>query len=152
MAKGDIVSTTSRPLTDEEQDLTSWFEKQEAESISNLEAGARQIISLITAFYGLIFGVIALGQDKFENTLQSPWVIGLGSAAVVVLLLALGAALLGVAPRRYRYRKASLDDMRAAYDKILARKSGSLLWANILFGLGLVVFAALIITMLAALL
>jgi hypothetical protein len=53
-------------------------------------------------------------------------------------------------PRRYAYREASLDDMRTVYRKLLVRKSNSLLWANILFGLGLAAFAALIVFMLWA--
>ena len=150
MAKGDIVSVTSRLLTDEEKDLAAWFEKQEADSVGNLEAGARQIIALITAFYGLVFGVISLGSDKLEASLRSGWVISFGGAAVGILLAALGAALFAVAPRRYAYREASLVDRRAAYKKIVARKSKSLLWANILFGRGLAAFAALIISMLLA--
>ena len=150
MAKGDIVSVTSRPLTDEEKDLVTWFETQEAESINNLEAGARQIVSLITAFYGLIFGVIALGSDKFEASLRLPWVISLGGVTIGLLLLALGAALVVVAPKRYAYREASLDDRRATYHKILAYKSNWLLAATILFGLGLTAFAGLIISLLLA--
>lgn len=147
MAKGDIVSVTSRPLSDPEKDLVDWFEKQESESVSNLEAGARQIISLITAFYGLIFGVISLGSEKFEASLRSPWVIGLGVTAVALLLLALGASLVVVAPRRYAYREASLDDMRATYQQIVARKSRWLLRTTVLFALGLATFAGLIVVM-----
>jgi hypothetical protein len=150
MAKGDIVSVTSRPLRDEEKDIVTWTEAQEAENITNLEAGARQIISLITAFYGFIFGALALGSEKFAAGLRLPWVMGLGGLAVVLLLLALGAALAVVAPRSYPYREARLDDMRAIYTKILAFKSGWLLRATILFGLGLAGFAGLIISLLLA--
>jgi hypothetical protein len=150
VAKGDIVSVTSRLLTDEEKDTVAWFETQEVESINNLEAGARQIISLVTAFYGVIFGVIALGSEKFEASLRAPWVIGLGGTSVGLLLLALGAALMVVAPRRYAYREASLDDMRATYSNLVAFKSGWLAAATLLFGLGLAAFAGLIVSMLLA--
>jgi len=150
MAKGDIVSVTSRPLRDEEKDTVDWFEAQEAESVNNLEAGARQIIGLVTAFYGVIFGVIGLGSDKFEASLRLPWVIGLGGASVGLLLLALGAALAAAAPRRYSYREASLDDMRTVYQRILAFKSNWLRAATVLFGLGLAAFAGLIVSLLLA--
>ncbi len=147
MAKGDIVSVTSRPLTDEEADLVAWFEKQEAESVTNLEAGARQIISLITAFYGLIFGVLAFGKEKFEASLSNPEIIIPGWLSVGLLLLALGAALVVVSPKAYLYREASLDDMRATYHRLLARKSSWFQAAVILFGLGLTAFAALIFSL-----
>jgi hypothetical protein len=150
MAKGDIISVTSRPLTDEEQDVVTKFEELETETLDNLEAGARQIISLVTAFYGLIFGAIALGQDKFEATLRLPWIVGFGSTAIVLLLLALGTALVVVIPQRYDYRESRLDDIKAAYRKMLARKSAWLRSSTILFGLGLATFAILIISMLTA--
>lgn len=150
MAKDDIVSVTSRPLTEQEQDIVDIFEKLETELLGNLEGGARQIISLVTAFYGLIFGVMALGQEKFEAALDLPGVIGLGGAAILLLLLALGASLVVVMPHRYGFREARLDDMQAAYRRMLARKSAWLQWSTILFGLGLAAFAVLIIIMLAA--
>jgi uncharacterized membrane protein len=150
MAKGDIVSIKYRLPTDEESDVADWFEKQESESVNNIEAGARQIIALITAFYGLIFGVLAFGADKFEASLERPWVIGLGALAVVLFLAGLGAALAVVIPRRYEYREASLDDMQAAYHKITGHKSDWLRVAMLCFGLGLAAFAALILGILLA--
>jgi uncharacterized membrane protein len=150
MAKDDIVSIKYRLPMDEESDVAAWFEKQENESVSNIEAGARQIISLITAFYGLIFGVLAFGADKFEASLKLPWVMGLGALAIVLLLAALGAALAVVIPRRYEYREASLDDLQATYHKIAGHKSDWLRVALLCFGLGLAAFAALILSILVA--
>ena len=150
MAKGDIVSATSRPLTDQERDVVEIIETLETEALANLEAGARQIISLVTAFYGLIFGTIALGKDKFEATLELPWLIGLGGVAIGLLLVALGLALGAVMPQRYDYREARLDEMKAAYQKIVAHKSAWLRSATIFFGLGLAAFALLIVGMLVA--
>lgn len=66
------------------------------------------------------------------------------------VLQALAAALLVVTPRGYSYREASLDDLQSAYTKIMARKSKGLFWASVLFGLGLALFAALIVVMLLA--
>jgi hypothetical protein len=104
----------------------------------------------VTTFYGLIFGVLALSQDTFVATLRLPWVIIFGSLAVVLLLLALGAALMVVIPLGYDYREARLDDIKAVYGKMLARKSIWLQTSLGLFGLGLVAFAVLIISLLTA--
>jgi hypothetical protein len=60
--------------------------------------------------------------------------------------LALGA----VMPQRYDYREARLDEMKAAYQKIVAHKSAWLRSATIFFGLGLAAFALLIVGMLVA--
>ena len=148
MAPEKIVSVTSRRPTDEENDIADWFEKQEAESIDHLETAARQIITLVTTFYGLIFGVLALSSDTFAASLRLPWVTGLGIAAVLLLLLALAAALRVVMPRRYSYGEASLDRMQAAYQNILNHKFRWLRRATLLFGLGLTTFAGLIISLL----
>jgi len=148
MAKGDIVSVRMRRETDDEAALRAWFDKQEVEAVGNLEAGARQIIQLVTAFYGVIFGVVSLGKDKFEASLRLPEVIVLGGIAILALLLALIAGLVVVAPLPYRYRDASLSDQIAVYQEMLAGKSTSLLISAIAFGVGLAAFAALILVML----
>ena len=148
MAKGDIVSVRMRRETDDEAALRAWFDKQEVEAVGNLEAGARQIIQLVTAFYGVIFGVVSLGKDKFEASLRLPEVIALGAIAILALLLALIAGLVVVAPIPYRYRDASLSDQIAVYQEMLAGKSTSLLISAIAFGVGLAAFAALILVML----
>jgi hypothetical protein len=150
MAKGDILSVTLRTLTAEEIRLTEWFEKQEASAAGNLEKGGRQIIGLVTALYGVLFGVLALGQEKFEASLGAPAAQILGAAAVILLLLALVAALVVVLPFGYRYRQASLSDRKRIYGEIIARKSTGLTVAAVLFCLGLATFAGLIAVMLLA--
>jgi hypothetical protein len=148
MAKGDIVSVSIRKETEEETELRTWFDKQEAETINNLEAGARQVIQLVTAFYGVLFGVVALGKDKIEASLHVPIVILCAGVAILAMLGALIAALVVVLPAGYRYRPASLSDQRMVYQKILLRKWRGLTATIIAFGLGLAAFAALIATML----
>jgi hypothetical protein len=148
MAKGDIVSVKIRPETEDEAALRAWFDKQEVEAVGNLEAGARQIIQLVTAFYGVIFGVVALGKDKFEASLRLPGVIVPAGIAILALLVALIAGLVVVAPLPYRYRDASVSDQKAVFKELLAGKSTSLLIAAIAFGAGLAAFAVLILVML----
>jgi len=148
MPSGDIVSVTQRPLSDEESDLLAWFEDQERKSVDNVEAGARQLISLISAFYGLVFGVVSLGKDKMEASLSQPGTLVLGGAAILLLFLALIAALAVVWPRRYRYRDASLSDMRAVFEAMLARKSNWLGWALLAFGSALAAFGGMIFLLL----
>ncbi|MCB9077123.1 MAG: hypothetical protein H6631_06000 [Anaerolineaceae bacterium] len=144
MAKGDIVSAASRPLTDEEADLIAIIEAMELKALDHLEAGARQIISLVTAFYGVLFGVLSLGSPNFAASLRQPGIVWAGVAAVLLLLGALGAALVVVLPRAYHYGDRRLDQQKAAYQAMLAYKSNWLQWAILAFGLGLAAFATLI--------
>lgn len=148
MAKGDIVSVTLRPETEDEGELRAWFDKQEAETISNLEGAARQIIQLVTAFYTVAFGITALGKDKFESSLDSPLVVLTSLTTIIALLIALIAALIAVLPLPYTYRGASISDQQRAYRRLRISKVGSLYIAVAFFGGGLVAFAMLILIML----
>ena len=145
-----VVSVESRPLTDREADILAWFEKQESESLTNLEAGARQIITLITGFLGLLLGIISLGKDSLADILTQPWLVWGSVATLVLLVLALGAALSVVLPRAYHYGEARLDEMKRVYDHIAGLKASWLRLATLFFGLGLGVLAAMMIGVLLA--
>jgi hypothetical protein len=150
VAKDDITSVTLREPTDAEQDVITWFENQEGKTIDNLEAGARQIITLVTTFFGFTFGVLALGKDKYEVSLSSLVVLLVGWVAVGLLLAALLAALAVVMPRPAVYRESRLDQMKEIYQQLITRKSHRLQLALGFFGGGLAVFAVLIALMLSA--
>lgn len=143
VAEVEYIDTQREP-TDEEKDILAWFEKQEAESIANLEAGARQIISLVTAFYGVLFGVLSLGSDSFAAALGQPWIAWSAIFAVFLLLAALLSALAVVIPFAYSYGEKRLDQQQAAYRQMLDHKSTWLHRAMLFFGLGVFFFAVLI--------
>ena len=137
-----------RPERPEETALAAWFQEQEQATLGHIEAGARQIIQLVTVFYGVIFGIISLGKEQIAVSLRSPLVIILSGAAIFSLLLALIFALVVVTPLPIRYRPASLSDQKAAYQAMLTRKAAGLRVATITFGLGLAAFAWLIFDLL----
>lgn len=135
--------------TPQEEALRLWFEEQEKDNINNLEAGARQIIQLVTALYGVIFGVLSLGSDKLEATLHYRWVIIPGMTAVLAMLGAIIAALVVVLPLfSYTYNPHQPAEQQAAYEQMLKRKSWGVRLAVIGFGIGLAAFAWLITSML----
>lgn len=148
MAKGDVVSVKVREESPQEVALAAWFTEQESKSVDNLEAAARQLIQLVTAFYGVLFGIISLGSDSVEASLSAPVVLFFGALSILALLAALLASLVVIAPLPYRYRTASLTDQKAAFETMLSRKANGLLLATVSFGLGLVAFVALIFVML----
>jgi hypothetical protein len=148
MAKGDIVRVSFRKETPAESSLADWFEKQTAGDMDALETGARQVLQLVTAFYSVIFGAVALGQQTFAASLKMPLVIGLGVGAILAMLAALVAALIVVMPFGARYRPASLTDQKNVYRGMLARKAIALTVAGVTFGVGLAAFAGLTVAML----
>src|SRR4051812_10873067 len=119
MAAGEIIDRGERLPTDEETALVRFFQKQEETSVEHLEEAARQIIQLVTALYGVIFGVLALGADKVGAELHTPLVLALGIFAVLAFLVALLAALWAVLPQPYHYRPASLTDKKASYAQMI---------------------------------
>ncbi len=138
-----------RPERPEEVFLREWFAEQEKKSIDNLEGGARQIISLVSLFYGAIFGVLSLGQDKLEPSLHSCPVLVLGTVAVLAFLIAVIAALNGVLPfYRFTYNPHKPAEQKETFQKILNRKWWSVKAATIAFGVGLIAFAVLVLVML----
>lgn len=146
MAK--VVET--RRETAEEKALRAWFAAQETARMENLEAGARQIMQLVTAFYGLVFGVVALGSDSLPASLRTPPALILSLGSILSLFVALAAALAVIYPAEQRYRPASLSDQKRVYENLIKRKQQGLIAATLAFGLGLFMFALLIGIMLLA--
>lgn len=134
-----------RAETAAEARLREFFEAQEKENIATLEAGAQQIITLVSAFYGVIFGVLALGKDKMETSLQIRGVVLAGGTAVFALLVAIIAALVVVLPLwGYTADPRLPAEQLTEYRRLLARKVWGLRIAVSAFAVGMVAFAALI--------
>ena len=148
MADDEIKNLSSRPLLPDEQRLLQIFDKIEESSLDHLDEGARQIIQLVTALYGVIFGVLALGAEKMGAELHRPLVLVLGIAAVLAFLVALLAAAWAVLPQPYYYRSANLTDKKARYTQMIEHKSRTLYVAFVAFAFGAILFALLVIGML----
>lgn len=118
--------------------------------MNNLEAAARQLIQLVTAFYGVIFGIISLGSSEVAAALTQRSVTLWGALSILTLLVALIASLVVIAPLPSQYRPNSPSDRREAWERMVARKANSLLIATCAFGIGLVTFVGLIATLLYA--
>ena len=140
----NVVEAESRALTPEERKLLAFFDTLEQESLTRLEDAARQIIGLVTALLTLAVGLLALGGEPVAPLLASWPVLVAGGVTLVALLLALIASLDVVLPTGYRYRSASLDDRRAAYQQMLERKGDGLRAAVVFFGIAMLGLAALV--------
>ncbi len=135
----------------QEEWLRGWFDEQEKLAAGSLEEGGRQIIQLVTALFGLMFGALALGSDSLEASLHRPEVVWAGLAALVILLIALVAALGVVLPLfSYRYNPDQPATQQRAYRAMVSRKVIGLRVAVVCFGLGLAAFAGMIGVILVA--
>ncbi|MEM7133590.1 MAG: hypothetical protein AAF702_45270 [Chloroflexota bacterium] len=140
-----IKRVTPRPLLSNEKRVIDFFDDIETKSVDTLEAGAKEIIRLVTGFLGLLLGIVSLGSASVAPILQLTEIKIGALAAILLLLVALASALVTVMPRSYQVRYSSLDDKMEAYELMLERKSIGLQVAVFCFGLGLVTFAGLIV-------
>ena len=146
--KPQIVGARTRAETPEEQALFAWFSEQQKDPAKPLEEGARQIISLVTAIYSVIFGILAFADNPLPIYLTLPVVRGVGAVTVLSYLVALLAALVVVLPDDYRYARASKEQSLVVFEALLRRKSVGLRIAVLSFGIGTLAFAALFIVVL----
>lgn len=145
MAEQAPITPPTRRETEEEKALREHMAKLALQSPDHLDASARQIISLVTALYAVLFGVLAVASDPLPTYLSWPVVRFLGAGATAVLGAALLAALVAANSRRYQYSPHSLTQQREAFEAMLRHKSGWLTVAVICFGLGLLALGALLV-------
>lgn len=143
-----IISARTREPTEAEIALFDWLAEQQKDPPKPLEEGARQLISLVTALYGVIFGILTLAGDPLPAYLAWPAVRALGAIAVLAYLAAMIAALVVVLPDDYRYARASKQQAEAVLARLLRRKFWGLRVAVWAFALGTIAFAALFLIVL----
>lgn len=133
------------PETAREQALRQWWAEQELKSPANLEAAARQIITLVTSLLGLLLAILAVAEDPLPAYLASSGLRLAGGLAILALLGALWAALIAVWPRRYAAAPDLPQQQAAEFQKIIRFKSQAVMAALILFGLGLLLLAMVLL-------
>ncbi|MDA0242075.1 MAG: hypothetical protein OT477_01540 [Chloroflexi bacterium] len=127
---------TGRPESHEEEVLRQWWNQQRLEGVDNLEKMAREIIGLVTGLLGLLLGVLAVAEDPLPTYLQQWSVRGLGIAAIVAFLVALGTALVVIYPRPWSDLYNQPEAQKAQFDQLLNGKSYWLKWSMRFFGAG----------------
>jgi hypothetical protein len=108
------------PPSRTEEELFEWFAEQERRNFDRLETGAKTITQLVTGLYGVLFAVLALGNQPIY--LRQATVQWLGSISVGAFFVALLAALVTVYPWRTRYQEDNLSSMHRAQRTMLRRK------------------------------
>jgi formate hydrogenlyase subunit 4 len=142
-----IPMLETREPTDEERRLVTLFTDLESKQLEFLDESGKSIIERIATFLAVLFGVTVLG-----NTFPPAYLVGNVLAKVLVVttlafyLLALSAGLWCVQPHSYKLYRHNLTGMREELDKIIDHKSCWLRRAGVLFAIGSVSLAALIIS------
>lgn len=134
------------PETSEDRELREWFEQQKRGNIDRLEAGAQTLIQLVTGLYGVVFAVLALGDQ--QANLGRASVRWAGSIGTLLFFGALLAAVQVVWPRANSYQPGNLSEMQQVYERMVARKARWLRVAQGAFLLGMICLLVLIFAIL----
>lgn len=111
-----------------------------------LDEAGKSIIERIATFLAILFAVIALGgtfPPKFlvQNTQNTVLVI----AILLCYLVAMGMGLWAIQPHNYSLYEYNVTRQETEWKRIIARKKFWVRFAGILFGLGTVALAVLIV-------
>ncbi|MBS1252941.1 MAG: hypothetical protein MAG451_01984 [Anaerolineales bacterium] len=134
------------PPTDEQKRLVALFDELEKKQVEFLDQAGKRVVELCTALLGVFFGVLAFG-DKFPP----PYLDGSLPAQILTLgtlvfyIAAMLASLYAVQPREYRRYQHNLTEMRKELANIISFKSRWVKVAGMLFFLGTVWLALLIV-------
>jgi len=140
----DIPMLESEPLTPEEERLLAFFDELEIGQLEFLDQAAKRIIELCSAMLGIVFVVIALG-DQFPPAYpagSADLVKALLLGTLALFVLALLAGLRAVQPRRY-WRSLKLAELQSELERMIAFKRRWFRWATVVFGLGCLALAVL---------
>ncbi len=132
-ALGDEIIVPPLELDESDRALEALFARWEAESLSAIEAHARQIVSLCTALLAAFFGLLALPQAP--SFLALPGLRFLAGLTLLAFFSALVLALTALQPQRYAVPRADLTAKRHAAQTLLNRKYTALRRATAAFGL-----------------
>jgi hypothetical protein len=137
----------SQEPSEEGKRLVTLFNDMESKQLDFLDTSGKSIIERIATFLVVLFGVTAFG-----STFPPPYLKGnlLAKALVIITLLlyllAMAAAFWAIQPRYYRHYIYNVSRLGTELEKITTRKMFWLRVGGILFALGSVALAVLIIS------
>jgi hypothetical protein len=130
----ETPAAESARLNKADEDLLDYFKNLERNSLDAIENAARQVITLVTTLLGLFFGILAFKDNPTYLSLGSIKLFGALSAGLFIM--ALFFALDVVIPRRFDIPAADITAMQKLLLGLFERKSRSLQWAQLAFGVG----------------
>ena len=132
--------------SEESKQLAALFHDLESRQLDFLDEAAKSVVERVATFLAILFGVTAFGSTfpppyLKDNTAAKTLVI----VTLVLYLVALGAGMWAIQPRYYRGYIYNVSRMKKELEKITKRKMFWLRFAGILFAVGSVTLAALVV-------
>ena len=132
--------------TDEQKQLVTLFSEMEGKQLDFLDQAGKSLIERIAALLAVLFAVIAFGSNFPPKYLVgNAWAKAMVFVVLGFYLLAMGLGLLGIQPRSYNLYRENVTRMRRELDRILTWKKSCIWLAGLMFALGTVALAALIV-------
>lgn len=123
-----------RPLTSEDEAVITFLAELEKETLTSLGASGKRVLELVTALFGLFFGVLAFSDSP--HYLDYMEVRILAALALIAYFSALLFGLRTFWPRRYEVSRHNLTEMRTTLAEMRERKAADVRRAYIFFTLG----------------
>ncbi len=144
--------TETEEQKEEKQRLKTIFTDIESKQVEFLDEAGKSIIERIATFLAVLFAVTAFGGNFPPAYLKGNTVArSLVIAVLFCYLLAMGMGILAIQPRSYDLYRFNITRMKKEWDRIITYKKRWVRWAGILFGLGTVALAWLIVSIIWAL-
>jgi hypothetical protein len=131
---------------EEKKRIKAIFADMESKQLDFLDEAGKSMIERIATFLTVLFAVTAFGGNFPPAYLKgNPWEKYLIIAILLCYLVAMGLAVLAIQPRNYHRYRYQVQKMAEELQRMIARKKCLVQWAGILFGLGTVALAGLIV-------
>ncbi len=141
-----IPIMASEQPTDEQKQLIALFNDMETRRLDFLDEAGKSAIERTATFLTILFAVTAFGSNFPPRYLTvSPWEKYLVIAILICYLLAMGMGMWAIQPRSYKLYRHNLTEMGKEMDRMIAHKSRWVHWAGILFALGSIALAGLVV-------
>jgi hypothetical protein len=137
----------SQERKERRQRLKAIFADLESKQPDFLDEAAKSIIERVATFLAILFGVTALGSNFIPKYLTgTSWEKYLVIAILLCYLLAMGMGMWAIQPRNYSDYAYDVTMQEKEWKRITSRKKRWVQWAGILFALGTVALAGLIVS------
>jgi hypothetical protein len=137
----------SQEPSEEGKQLVTLFNEMESKQLDFLDESGKSIIERIATFLAVLFGVTAFGSNfppanlKGNLSAKVPVIITL-----ILYLAAMGAGMWAIQPRYYRHYTYNVSRLGKELEKITRHKMFWIRVAGILFALGSISLAVLIVS------
>ncbi len=133
---------------EEKQRLKAAFADMEKNQLAFLDDAGKSVIERVATFLAILFGVTAFGSSFPPQYLKSnPSIKYLIIIILLCYLVAMALAIIAIQPRSYTWHRYQAKKMEEILKGIIAYKKRLVQLAGILFALGTVILAVLIVSL-----